>query len=223
MKPAQAIGILGGTFDPIHNGHLRLAEEMREHFALASVRLIPAGDPWQKTRAARQIVKAPHRLAMIQAAIASNPHFSVDDREIRREGPSYTLDTLQSLRDDVGSTTPLVWLMGSDTFLGMPTWHRWHELFAHAHVAVAERAGNTSWRNAMAAGLSDEFEDRFVPDPGLLTTSPAGRIAIFTMTALDISSTAVRAHLAAGHSPRYLVPDAVMDYIASHSLYAGNE
>lgn len=223
MKPARAIGILGGTFDPIHNGHLRLAEEMREHFALDSVRLIPAGDPWQKTRAARQIVKAPHRLAMIRAAIASNPHFSVDDREIRREGPSFTLDTLLSLRTDVGHGTPLVWLMGSDTFLGMPTWHRWHELFGHAHVAVAERAGNTSWRNAMAAGLSDEFDDRFVADPTELERTPAGRIAVFTMTALDISSTAVRAHLAAGRSPRYLVPDAVMDYIASHKLYAGNE
>ena len=218
-SPVTALGILGGTFDPIHNGHLRLAEEMREHFGLAGVRLIPAGDPWQKTRAARHIVKAQHRLAMIRAAIASNPHFSVDDREIRREGPSFTLDTLLSLRADVGSTAPLVWLMGSDTFLGMPTWHRWHELFAHAHVAVAERAGNTSWRNAMAAGLSDEFEDRFVADPTALTTSPGGSIAIFTMTALDISSTAVRSHLAAGRSPRYLVPDAVLDYIAANQLY----
>jgi nicotinate-nucleotide adenylyltransferase len=219
----SAIGILGGTFDPIHNGHLRLAEEMREHFGLAGVRLIPAGDPWQKSRAARQIAKASHRLAMIRAAITGNPHFSVDDCEIRREGPSYTLDTLLSLRADLGGETPLVWLMGSDTFLGMPTWHRWQELFAYAHVAVAERAGNTSWRNAMAAALSDEFEDRVVADPAALTESAAGRIAIFTMTALDISSTAVRGHLAGGRSPRYLVPDAVLDYIASHKLYAGTE
>ncbi|MBL8516128.1 MAG: nicotinate-nucleotide adenylyltransferase [Betaproteobacteria bacterium] len=215
----SAIGILGGTFDPIHNGHLRLAEEMREHFGLASVRLIPAGDPWQKSRGARQIAKAGHRQAMIRAAIASNPDFTLDDREIRREGPSYTLDTLLALRSELGATTPLVWLMGSDTFLGMPTWHRWHELFAYAHVAVAERAGNTSWRNAMAAGLSDEFDDRHVADPAQLNDSPGGRIAIFTMTALDISSTAVRSHLAAGRSPRYLVPDAVLDYIATHQLY----
>jgi len=219
----NAIGILGGTFDPIHNGHLRLAEEMREHFGLASVRLIPAGDPWQKSRAARQIAPAQHRLAMIQAAIASNPHFSVDDRELHREGPSYTIDTLVALRHEVGPTTPLVWLMGSDTFLGMPTWHRWQSLFEHAHLAVAERAGNTSWRNAMAASLSDEFEDRFVPDPSLLGGTTAGRIAVFTMTALDISSTAVRSHLASGRSPRYLVPDAVLDYIAKHHLYTGTE
>ncbi len=218
-----SLGILGGTFDPIHNGHLRLAEEMREHFGLASVRFVPAGDPWQKTRVTRQIVKAEHRLAMIRAAIASNPHFSVDDREIHRAGPSYTLDTLLSLRADVGTSIPLVWLMGSDTFLGMPTWHRWHELFAHAHVAVAERAGNTGWRNALAASLMDEFEDRVVADPALLNTTAAGRVAVFTMTALDISSTAVRSHLSAGRSPRYLVPDAVLDYIAGNQLYTGTE
>jgi nicotinate-nucleotide adenylyltransferase len=218
-----SLGILGGTFDPIHNGHLRLAEEMREHFGLDAVRLIPAGDPYQKSRAARQIAPASHRLAMIRAAIASNERFSVDDREIRREGPSYTIDTLQSLRSEIGAETPLVWLMGSDTFLGMPTWHRWQELLNHAHLAVAERAGNTSWRNAMASVLHDEFEDRYVPDHGLLKSATAGRIAVFTMTALDISSTAVRAHLAAGRSPRYLVPDAVLDYIDSNHLYSGAE
>lgn len=223
MSPTPAIGILGGTFDPIHNGHLRLAEEMREHFGLGGVRLIPAGDPWQKTRAARQIVKAQHRLAMIRAAITGNPHFTVDDRELHRAGPSYTLDTLLSLRSELGGDVPLVWLMGSDTFLGMPTWHRWQALFDHAHVAVAERAGNTSWRNAMAASLMDEFEDRVVADAGDLGRGAAGRIAVFTMTALDISSTAVRSHLSAGRSPRYLVPDAVLDYIAANQLYTGTE
>lgn len=218
-----AIGILGGTFDPIHIGHLRLAEEMRAHFGLDTIRITPAGNPWQKTAKARQIADAPHRLAMIRLAIASNPHFVLDDREMRRDGPSYSFDTLSELRAETGKDTPLVWLMGSDTFLGMPTWHRWQSLFDFAHIAVAERAGNTSWRNAMAASLSEEYDDRFVSDPHALGTLPAGRIAVFTMTALDISSTSVRDLLRAGESPRYLVPDAVLDYIAANRLYSGAE
>lgn len=218
----NAIGLLGGTFDPIHNGHLRMAEEMREHFGLARVRLIPAGDPYQKTRG-RQVVSGVHRLAMIRAAIAGNPFIEVDDREFHRSGPSYTIDTLIEMRKEAGPETALLWLMGSDTFLGMPTWHRWHELFDHAHIAVAERAGNTSWRNAMASGLYDEFEDRYVPDEGLFDGATAGRIAVFTMTALDISSTAVRDAIKTTHSPRYLVPDSVLDYIATHHLYTGTD
>lgn len=218
----NAIGLLGGTFDPIHNGHLRMAEEMREHFSLSKVRLIPAGDPYQKTRG-RQVVSAVHRLAMIQAAISGNPFIEVDDREFRRSGPSYTIETLIEMRNEAGPDTALLWLMGSDTFLGMPTWHRWHELFDHAHIAVAERAGNTSWRNAMASGLYDEFEDRYVPDDGLFEGATAGRIAVFTMTALDISSTAVRDAIKTAHSPRYLVPDSVLDYIATHHLYTGTD
>jgi nicotinate-nucleotide adenylyltransferase len=216
----KSIGILGGTFDPIHLGHLRLAEEMREHFGLSEVRFVPAGDPYQKTRKSRQIVAAEHRLAMMKIAIASNPHFVADDREMHREGPSYSLDTLADLRTHTGPDASIIWLMGSDTFLGMPTWHRWHELFEFAHIGIAERAGNTSWRNAMAVPLLDQFEHRVTADPAELRATPAGRIAIVSMTALDISSTAVRTQLQAGKSPRYLVPDPILDYIQQHNLYS---
>jgi nicotinate-nucleotide adenylyltransferase len=220
LASTKAIGILGGTFDPIHLGHLRLAEEMRETFGLTEVRFIPAGDPYQKTRKSRQVVPATHRLAMMKLAIASNKHFVADEREMRREGPSYSLDTLNDLRNDCGANTPLIWLMGSDTFLGMPTWHRWQELFDFAHIGIAERAGNTSWRNAMAVPLLDQFEQRVTLQPEDLRASPAGRISIVSMTALDISSTAVRTQLQARQSPRYLVPDPILDYIHQHNLYS---
>ena len=224
MSSNNAIGILGGTFDPIHLGHLRLAEEMREHFGLSEVRFIAAGDPYQKTRPLgnaprRQVVPAAHRLAMMKIAIASNPHFVADDREMHRDGPSYSLDTLTDLRAHAGPEAPLIWLMGSDTFLGMPTWHRWQELFEFAHIGIAERAGNTSWRNAMAVPLLDQFEHRVTAAPADLSAAPAGRIAIVSMTALDISSTAVRTQLQSGKSPRYLVPDPILDYIQQHNLY----
>lgn len=225
MANPKSIGILGGTFDPIHLGHLRLAEEMREHFGLSEVRFIAAGDPYQKTRPAgntprRKVVPAEHRLAMMRIAIASNPHFVADDREMRREGPSYSLDTLTDLRTQAGPDASLIWLMGSDTFLGMPTWHRWQELFEFAHIGIAERAGNTSWRNAMAVQLLDQFEHRVTAQPSDLRATPTGRIAIVSMTALDISSTAVRTQLQAGRSPRYLVPDPILDYIHQHNLYS---
>ena len=224
MPPRSVIGILGGTFDPIHIGHLRLAEEMREHFGLARVHFIPAGNPYQKTRIdgqqRRPITAAAHRLEMLRIAVQGNPHFIADEREMHRDGPSYSIDTLQSLRADVGPEPALIWLMGSDTFLGMPTWHRWEDLFEFAHIAVAERAGHTSWRNAMAAILFEQFEYRLSTGETDLHEHAAGRIAVVPMTALDISSSAIRSHLARGNSPRYLVAGGVLDYILQHKLYA---
>ncbi len=220
----SVVGILGGTFDPIHNGHLRLAEEMREHFGLARVHFIPAGDPYQKTRIdgqlRRPITAAAQRLAMLRIAVAGNPYFVADEREMHRDGPSYSIDTLRSLRAELGPEPALIWLMGSDTFLGMPTWHRWEELFEFAHIAVAERAGHTSWRNAMAAALFEQFEYRLSTGETDLHQHAAGRIAVVPMTALDISSSAIRAQLAQGRSPRYLVHGGVLDHISQHQLYS---
>jgi nicotinate-nucleotide adenylyltransferase len=218
-----AIGILGGTFDPIHFGHLRLAEEMRARFGLGQVNFIPAGDPYQKSGgdAARRrvITPAADRLQMVRIGIRGNAGFFADDREMRRNGPSFSFDTLHGLRAEFGADAALVWLMGSDTFLGMPTWHRWNELFDFAHIAIAERAGNSGWRNAMAEPLLDQFEQRLSSRESELATQRAGRIAVVSMTALDISSSAIRAQLKTGASPRYLVPDGVLDYIEQHQLY----
>ena len=224
MATNPAIGILGGTFDPVHLGHLRLAEEMREHFALTEVRFIPAGDPYQKTRAdgsaRRSITPAAQRMTMLRDALRPNPHFTADEREMHRSGPSYSIETAVELRREFGASAALIWLVGSDTFLGMPTWQRWNELFDHVHVAIAERAGNTGWRNAMADALLEQFERRVTETAQDLIAAPAGRVAVVSMTALDISSTAVRAQLKAGQSARYLVPESALDYIQQHQLYS---
>ena len=223
MNIKPVIGILGGTFDPIHFGHLRLAEELRQRFGLVRVHFIPAGDPYQKSGgdAARRriITPAADRLEMVRVGIHGNPGFFADDREMRRGGPSFSFETLQGLRGEYGADAALVWLMGSDTFLGMPTWHRWNELFDLAHIAIAERAGNSGWRNAMAEPLLDQFEQRVTSRERDLALHGAGRIAVVSMTALDISSSAIRAQFKAGASPRYLVPNGVLDYIEQHQLY----
>ena len=133
------IGIFGGTFDPIHYGHLRLAQEIAESLRLAEIRLIPGGTP--PHRAAPQ-VSSQQRLEMVRLAAAGNPLFTVDDREVKRSGPGYTIETLTELRREAGATQPLCVLLGADAFLELATWHRWHELFGLAHLIVAHRPGD---------------------------------------------------------------------------------
>jgi nicotinate-nucleotide adenylyltransferase len=213
------IGVLGGTFDPIHYGHLRLAEELGEKLRLEEVRFVPSGMPPHRSAPA---VNADHRLAMTQLAAAGNARFKVDGREVRRAGPGYTFDTLKELRAEEGEARPLVLLLGADAFLEFATWHRWHELFRLAHVAVAHRPGFPveRWVERMPQPLGREYSSRFVQQPLAVHLSPAGGIAVVPFTALDISATAIRDMLRAGASPRYLLPGAVLDYIRSHKLYS---
>lgn len=214
MKP---IGIFGGTFDPIHFGHLRLAEEMAEALDLANARFIPAGTPPHRTRPRTD---AQHRLQMVQLAIADNPRFMLDDREVGLPRLSYTVETLASLRDDLGTAQPLCLLLGADAFLGLTTWHRWQDLFALAHIAVAHRPGfpQSTWKDAMPEALRAELEARMA-HPQDLTGCAAGLIVTRPVTALDISATHIRDTLRAGRSPRYLLPGAVLDYIQANQLY----
>jgi nicotinate-nucleotide adenylyltransferase len=213
---AQSIGILGGTFDPIHFGHLRLAEEMAEQFKLDQVRFIPAGLPWQRNlpRAA-----SAHRLAMVQAAIDGNVKFAADGREVKRDKASYSVDTLTELRSEAGATIPLVLILGMDAYLNLHTWHRWKDLFSLAHIAIATRPGVSLDVNALQAELRDEHQKRFTQNATLLRAAPAGHIAALSMTPLDISATRLRGQLAAGRSVRYLIPDTVVQYIEQHNLY----
>jgi nicotinate-nucleotide adenylyltransferase len=141
--PLAAIGLFGGTFDPIHFGHLRLATELAETFRLERVVFLPAGLPYHRGRSAH--ASAEERLTMVKLAIARDPRFGVDDRELRREGETYTYDTLAEIRAERGPGTPLVFLAGSDAFARVDTWHRWQELFDLAHFAVAIRADDTQW------------------------------------------------------------------------------
>ena len=211
------VGIIGGTFDPIHYGHLRLAEELGEALRLAEVRLVPTGTP--PHRGAPQAA-AEHRLAMVRLAAADNKRFTVDDREIRRAGPGYTHDTLAALRGELGST-PLVLLLGADAFLELATWHRWHELFGLAHIAIAHRPGFPveRWGERMPQPLAREYAARLMHQPLATHLQPAGGIVVVPFTALDISATTIRDRLRAGTSPRYLLPDSVIDYIQRHRLY----
>ncbi len=215
-----ALGILGGTFDPIHFGHLRLAQELADALGLERVRFIPTGNPPHRNS---PHVSGSHRLDMVRIAIAGNPVFEADDREIRRKGISYSYDTLTELRDESGER-PLCLLMGADAFAALATWHRWQELFDLAHVVIAHRPGFRlqELQAALPAPLRKIYLRRQAGAPGMPLAN-AGSILTREITALDISATHIRAMLAQGSSPRYLVPDAVLDYIDQNHLYKDSD
>jgi nicotinate-nucleotide adenylyltransferase len=212
------VGIFGGTFDPIHYGHLRLAEEIVEGAKLAEVRFMPSGTPPHR---ARPGAGAEDRVAMARLAVAGNDRFSVDDRETRRVGPGYTFDTLTQLRQELGAQRSLVLLLGADAFLEFATWHRWRALFDLAHIVVAYRPGFPidTWQSRMPEPLAHEYGSRSMQQPLSVHLAPAGGIAAVSMTGLDISATFVRHAVREGTSARYLLPDPVIDYIRSHGLY----
>jgi nicotinate-nucleotide adenylyltransferase len=212
------VGILGGTFDPIHFGHLRLAQEVGAALKLDHVRFMPSGIPPHRTAPAAAVE---HRLAMTRMAVDGNPLFSVDDRETRRAGPAYMAVTLADLRREEGPTRPIVLLLGADAFLEFATWYHWHELFTLAHIVVAHRPGFPvdSWQDRMPQPLAREYTARLMHQPLAVHLAPAGGIAVIPFTALDISATRIREMVAAGVSPRYLLPGSVLDYIQLHTLY----
>ena len=220
MSGFAPIGLLGGTFDPIHFGHLRLAQELADALGLACVRFIPSGTPAHRDA---PNVSSAHRLQMVRIAIAGNPLFEADDREIRREGISYTYDTLTELRKELGER-PLCLLMGADAFAALTTWHRWQELFDLAHVVIAHRPGFRlqELQAALPAPLRKIYLQRLAGAPGMLR-SHAGSVLTREITALDISATRIRALLGQGASPRYLAPEAVLDYIDHHNLYKDSD
>lgn len=210
----RSIGILGGTFDPIHYGHLRLAEEGLQHLGCAEMRFIPAAVPPHRDAptASRE-----QRIAMVKLATQTQPAFVVDEREARRTGRSFTVDTLKELRAEYREVA-LFLIMGSDAFAGLAGWNRWRELFALCHVIVAERPG-FSLINEVPDELRSELKKRFSEDIEPLHRRLNGGIASFAMTPLDISASRIRQMIALGRSPRYLLPDCVLDYIQTHSLY----
>jgi nicotinate-nucleotide adenylyltransferase len=185
-------GILGGTFDPIHLAHLHAGETALYQAGLDRVLFMPAGEPWQKSD--RALTGAAHRLEMIRLAIADVDGFEVDDREIEREGPTYTIDTLLSFPE----SEQLSLILGADAALGLPTWHRWEEVVDRASLLVVPRPG-TDARDVQS----------ILPDAAFLD-----------MAVLEISGTEIREMAAIGEPFRFLVPLAVCDYIASVGLYA---
>jgi len=223
MSTATApVGILGGTFDPIHFGHLRLAQEIGQTLKLEEVRFIPSGTPPHR---GSPVGSAADRLAMVRVATEGNPLFAVDDREIRRAGPGYMVDTLAELRREFGATRPMCLLLGADAFLDLATWNRWHELFTQAHIVVAHRPGfpTDTWHRHMPQPLAKEYSARLMQQPLAVHLAPCGGIAVTPITALDISATRIRDIVHSGASPRYLLPDSILDYIQSNKLYSGGQ
>lgn len=213
---AGPLGILGGTFDPVHHGHLRLAEEAADACGLARVLLIPAALPNLRDAPS---TPAAHRLEMVKLAAHGNPRLAVDDRELKRAGMSYTVDTLLELRAERGAALPVCLILGADAFLRLPRWSRWLQLFELCHVVVATRPGyDLDASAADVPALGDEWRARST-EAAALAERPAGGIARVAMPLLEISATDLRARLSRRASVRYLLPDAVVDYIAAHRLY----
>jgi len=209
----KAVGVFGGTFNPVHIGHLRTCVELREQLGLAQIHLIPNAIPPHRTAPG---VSAEHRLAMLRQGIDGAPGLLADDRELRRPGPSYAIDTLGALRAELGAGISLVMCIGMDGLVDLADWHRWRELLDFAHIVVVARPG---WcapaEGTVARWLSDKLEN----DVAVLKAEPSGKVLIREMTLLPVSSTEIRRMLSSGLSARYLLPDAVLDYIRRHQLY----
>ncbi len=202
--------MLGGSFDPIHHGHLRLAEEVREQLQLKRLLLIPAR-PWQRGTMA----SPEQRLAMVQLACHGNPHLLADGCEVQRAGASYTVETLDLLRARLGSQIPVWLVLGADAFLRLASWHQWERLADLCHIAVVPRPGSVLKPHS-APALARWWQHQQASSDAQHGT---GRLVILDLPQLDISATAIRALVAAGRSPRYLLPDPVLDYIEIEGIY----
>ncbi len=206
------MGIFGGTFDPIHYGHLRTAFELMEALRLPEVRFMPAGTPPHR---GRTVADAQARLEMVKAAVEGQPGFVTDDRELHRDGPSYSRDTLLDLRAEYTHRS-LCLIIGMDAFLGLPKWYHWREILQLAHVVVAHRPG---WRVPDTGPLRELLIELGTSRVGDLHESRAGRIYIHAVTQLEISSTAIRDIVAAGGDVRFLMPDGVREIIHKTGCY----
>jgi nicotinate-nucleotide adenylyltransferase len=215
---SSALGIFGGTFDPVHYGHLRAADEVRDALDLAEVRLVPACDPPHRGRPA---ATASQRVAMLKLALVEFPKLALDTREIARTGKSYTFDTLAELRAEQPGR-PLVLITGADAFAGLPTWHRWQEIPMLAHIAVVTRPAPRV-DDAQHGALAELWRSRYSADHRRLENETAGAIFSLAVTPHPISATALRAALARGRDGiaevRGLLPAAVLTYIDQQALY----
>lgn len=208
----QPVGILGGTFDPIHKGHTRLAKEACQQLGLQQVRLIPVNIPPHR---ASPIANARDRLAMLELAIADQSQLVIDDRELRRDKPSYTTGTLASLRQELGDT-PLCLIMGADAFQKIDSWHRWQEIPELAHVVVAQRPGvATAW----SSGINETINNRTAADAAALAAKPAGLFYFMDFPPVDISATAIRQALANNGPTDNWLHESTLNYIQENDLY----
>jgi nicotinate-nucleotide adenylyltransferase len=206
------LGIFGGTFDPVHFGHLRPALEVQQALGLNEVRFIPAGRPPHRDM---PHATTPQRLSMLRAAIGDQPGFVVDEREIRREGPSYMVDTLTSLREEVGQL-PLCLILGYDAFLGLPDWHQWSRLIELTHLVITHRPG---WNHDDLDETLQSLVKQHEMAPERLAEQAADGLVFVPVTQLDISASGIREQICAGQDIRYLLPDPVYQIINEQKLY----
>ncbi len=204
------IGVYGGTFNPVHYGHLRTALEVSEQFALDELRLLPCAQPAHR---AEPEVSADMRLQMLELAINGYPQFTCDTRELKRAGPSYMVDTLASIRTEIALNTPLLLFIGTDAFNGLSTWHRWQSLSEYAHIVVMIRP------HFEPGILPDFYKDKLADDRQSLKSCPSGKIYFQQVTQLDISATSIRQMFADQKNTSFLLPESVIKYIQAKQLY----
>ena len=205
----RRVGLLGGTFDPVHFGHLRSAVEVCEQLQLEELRLIPSARPPHRGMPG---ATAAQRLRMVELALGQGGGLQVDDRELQRERPSYTVETLESLRQELGSDVALFMVLGWDAFCGLPSWHRWESLLELANLVVLQRP---DYDLEVPEVLKDLLAARSADQP----ERSHGQIICLSQTPLAISATHIRTLVGSGASPRFLLPDAVLDYIENEGLY----
>jgi nicotinate-nucleotide adenylyltransferase len=206
------IGILGGTFDPVHYGHLRPALEIRTALELDEIRLLPCREPPHR---ALPVAAPDQRVAMLEAAIAGHDGFVIDRRELRRPGPSYMIETLVSLRADYGGRA-LCLLLGMDAFIGLVSWHRWRELIGYCHMVVMTRPGA---RLPDTGELGEFVLQHRAGDARMLREQAGGLVWFQPVSQLEISATAIRAQLLRGEDASFLLPERVLAYIHTNNLY----
>lgn len=212
------IGVFGGTFDPIHYGHLRIAQEIAELLSMKELRFIPAGAP----RLRHSPMASPeHRAAMVRAALTDYPGFVLDEREVLRAGVSYSVDTLTELRQELGDDVALCFIIGADAFARLDGWHRWKELLGLCHFVVACRLGHEASpdRDKLSPQIRAEYDRRAVSSPEALRSARSGHVFMASTRLHDVSATRIRERIAQGRDVSDLLPPAVLDYIEANRLY----
>ena len=207
------IGILGGTFDPIHFGHLRTALDVQQCLSLDEIRFIPCGEPPHRIK---PVAEPLQRLAMVRAAIAGQKYFCVDDREIQRAGPSYMVDTLASLKQDF-KTESLCLLLGTDAFNGLEQWYQWSDIFELANIVVMQRPDRVG-KVELNKRLLTKLQKRIV-DTADFKCYPNGAICFVPVTQLDISATTIRQYWLENKSIQFFLPDSVLTLIQQQNIY----
>ncbi|MDP6024756.1 MAG: nicotinate-nucleotide adenylyltransferase [Pseudomonadales bacterium] len=214
MDSRKGIALYGGTFDPVHFGHLRSALEVHQILGVSETRLVPANIPPHRDSLS---TTAEQRLAMLYLAVEDSEFLKVDDREIRRQGKSFTVDTLKSVRQEMTQDAPLSFIIGADACVLLHEWHAWESMTEYAHLVILERPGYLA--HEPAGDVADWLKGKLVDDPQCLSQQSAGLVCRMRLTQLDVSATKIRDLVQRGDSIEYLLPRDVNRYIDKHQLY----